>query len=352
MKGEQVYLQPVGTWCDSTEVAACVSVHCTPRRSLLSLVTFCRDDLALASVQMAMEGTGRLRTYEQPRRSIACPLASQRNGTVLKRGLMKKRKSVITAVAIASGLIVVAFLYFRARSGPSSPGARPSPAVVQRMEGQNRTAFKSALDQFAARLQAARSALNSGNTGESELQLRVGVLKEAFSKMHDANRMLARDELRGAIMDDLIAEPGYLDLMTRVVVDWHYAESLFGKDQALARVSSIATLKHAAERGDTAPIETALSGLGGKMNEEQSWEKGMQHDYTDLIAGYINVQDTDKFLQDPQHFFELVKMSDRLSNQIATGIYDSKLRAIPPDVLRERLGRYFPAPTQPQSRNL
>jgi hypothetical protein len=265
---------------------------------------------------------------------------------------MRKRKSVITGVAIAGGLIVIAILYFQGRSGPPSPDAAPSPAVVQHLEGKNRTAFKSVLDQFAARLQAARSAMNSGNAGEDALQVRVGVLKDAFSKMHDANRMLARDELRGAIMDDLIAEPGYLDLMTNVVLDWRYAESLFGRDQALARVSSIATLKHAAERGNTAPIETALSGLGSKMNAEQSWEKGMQHDYTDLIAGYINAQNTDKFLQNPEHFFELVKMSDRLSNQIATGIYDSKLRAIPADVLRERLGRYFPPAAQPQSHNL
>lgn len=265
---------------------------------------------------------------------------------------MKKNKSTVIGVAIASGLIVIAFLYLGGRGGPSSPDAAPSPTTVQRLEGQNRAAFKSVLEQFTARLHAARSSMSSGSTGEDALRLRVGVLKDAFSKMHDANRMLARDELRGAIMDDIIAEPGYLDLMTNVVVDWRYAESLFGGDQALARVSSVATLKHAAENGNTAPIETALSQLGSKMNGEQSWEKGIQHDYTDLVAGYINAQDTNSFLENPQHFFELVKMSDRLSTQVATGIYDSKLRALSPDVLRERLGRYFPSTTQPPSRHL
>jgi len=270
---------------------------------------------------------------------------------------MKKIKSIVAGVAIASGLVVVA-LYVGGKSGSSSPDAAPSRAVVQRLEGQNRTAFKSALEQFAARLQAARSSMGLGGVGGSSaagdaaLQLRVGVLKEGFARMQDANRMLARDELRGVIMDDLIAEPGYLDLMTNMVVDWRYAESLFGRDQALARVSSIAMLKRAAEHGNTAPIEHALSELGGKMNAEQSWEKGIQHDYTDLIAGYINAQDTDKFLDDPQHFFDLVKMSDRLVTQVATGIYDSKLRAVSADVLRERLGRYFPPSSQSQPRKL
>lgn len=267
---------------------------------------------------------------------------------------MRKITSIVAGVAIAGGLVVVA-LYLGGNSGSSSPDAAPSRAVVQRLEGQNRTAFKSALEQFAARLQAARSSLGLGGssaTGDAALQLRVGVLKEAFARMQGANRMLARDELRGVIMDGLIAEPGYLDLMTNMVVDWRYAESLFGPDQALARVSSIATLKRAAEHGNTAPIEHALSELGGKMNAEQSWEKGIQHDYTDLIAGYINAQDTDVFLDNPQHFFELVKMSDRLVTQVATGIYDSKLRAVSADVLRERLGRYFPPSSQSQPRKL
>jgi len=267
---------------------------------------------------------------------------------------MKNNKSIVAGVAIASGLVIAA-LYLGGKRGSSSPDAAPSRAVVQRLEGQNRTAFKSALEQFAARLQAARSSMDRGGlsaTGDAALQLRVGVLKEAFAKMHDASRMLARDELRGVIMDHLIAEPGYLDLMTNMVVDWRYAESLFGRDQALARVSSIATLKRAAEHGNTAPIEHALSELGGKMNAEPSWDKGIQHDYTDLIAGYINAQDTDAFLDNPQHFFELVKMSDRLITQVATGIYDSKLRAVSADVLRERLGRYFPPLSQSQPRKL
>jgi hypothetical protein len=262
---------------------------------------------------------------------------------------MKNKSTVICAV-IVGGAIAITALYLSVRSGSSSPDGASSTAVVQRLEGQNRTTFKSALEQFTTRLHAARASMSADATGDDAVRLRVGVLKEAFSRMHDANRMLARDELRGAIMDDLIAEPGYLDLMTHLVVDWRYAESQFGRDQALARVSSIATLKRAAEHGNTAPIETALSEIGGKMNTEQSWEKGIQHDYTDLIAGYINAQDTDKFLENPQRFFELVKMSDRLSNQVATGIYDSKLRAIPADVLRERLGRYFP--TQTQARKL
>ena len=65
---------------------------------------------------------------------------------------------------------------------------------------------------------------------ERALVLRVGALKAAFAKMHDANRMLARDELRGAIMDGLIDEPGHLELTTNIVLDWRYAESLFGRD--------------------------------------------------------------------------------------------------------------------------
>jgi len=262
---------------------------------------------------------------------------------------MKKKASIVAGVAVISGLLAITCLYFRDSRQRSSTGAAPASTVVQRLEGQNRTAFKSALEQFAARLEAARAHLASGTQGDRALQLRVALLKDAFAKMHDANRMLARDELRGAIMDGLIAEPGYLDLMTDVVLDWRYAESLFGRDQALARVSSIATLKRAAEHGNAAPIETALSGLGSKLNVEPSWEKGIQHDYTDLIAGYINAQDTNGFLDHPQRFFDLVKMSDRLSTQVATGIYDSKLRAVSADVLRDRLGRYFPATAKPPS---
>lgn len=264
---------------------------------------------------------------------------------------MKKRRFVAIGAVVGIGLFVAVFLYRQGGdAGSRDPGA--SPDVVDGMQAKNRITFRKALDEFNARLQEARASMRSTPSADEALQLRVKVLKEAFLKMHDANRMLGRDELRAQIMDSLLAEPGYLKVVTDVVVDWRYAESLFGSEQALARVSSIEVVKRAAERGDSAPIETAMSKLGDTLNAQQTWEKGIQHDYTDLIAGYINTLDTDKFLDNPQHFFELVKLTERTSNEIAKGLYDSKMRAISKEVLRERLGRYFASTAGASSQKL
>src|SRR5262245_30521659 len=115
-----------------------------------------------------------------------------------------KNRSIVIGAAIAAGAIGITLLYLSGGPGSSSPDGASSAAVVQRLEGQNRTTFKSALEQFTTRLHAARASMTSEATDEDAARLRVGVLREAFSRMHDANRMLARDELRGAIMDDLI----------------------------------------------------------------------------------------------------------------------------------------------------
>ena len=118
----------------------------------------------------------------------------------------------------------------------------------------------------------------------------------------------------------------------------------------MARVSSIRLLSRAAQLGDMKLIEQAIERVGQTLNTSAKWEKGIQYDYEAMIAAYVNAYGVEKFLNNPDPFFQIVGLSEQTALAVERGLYDSQMRAVPPQVWREKLGHYFAeVQTQPIS---
>lgn len=232
-------------------------------------------------------------------------------------------------------------LLLKVKSSPSDQAAQTERAIAD-IKQENMRALLPYLQALSDQLNQARPpAATDPRTKEDKEREIARTLSEAFAKMYEVGRMINRDELRDEIMDRLLTQEGSVQMAVHIAADWEYAQTLFGEEQALARVSAIRLLKRAAERGNALPIEDAMGQVGERMNASDQWEKGIQQDYTALIAAYVNTRGVDAFLADPGRFFEKVGLTERTALEVERGLFDSKLRGVPPNIWREKLGRYF-----------
>jgi hypothetical protein len=135
--------------------------------------------------------------------------------------------------------------------------------------------------------------------------------------------MFNRDELLGAELKRLAANPGHVALAVDLSADWRLANQLFGDAQAEARVYALHLLRHLAESGDPSWVATAVDRIGATLNAAESWTKGIEHDYVAALAAYLRAVGLDRFIADQAGFYERMHLSERTSLEVQKAFHDS-----------------------------
>jgi hypothetical protein len=170
---------------------------------------------------------------------------------------------------------------------------------------------------------------------------RIRQYSEQFERFFAQSQQLNRDEIRNEILENLLRDSENISLASNTLTNHEYANEHFNDFQAQARVGAIELLRYAAKQGDTTPLKDTLQGLGEVMNTQEKWEKGIQHDYVALIATYVNTIEIEEFLNFPDEHMVTIGLTQKTSVEVQKGLIDSKLRAIEPTILKEKLGHYF-----------
>lgn len=212
---------------------------------------------------------------------------------------------------------------------PSSQ--RSSDQTTSKLSSQKLTSLKN----------ASGGTINGLSDAENSKQERIQQYSLQFEKFFAQSHHLNRDEIRNEILDGLLRDPENISLASNTLTNLQYANEIFKDFQAQARVGAIELLRYAAKQGDTAPLKATLKDLGNVMNTQQAWEKGIQHDYVALIATYVNTIEVEDFLNYPDEHLATIGLTQKTSVEVQKGLIDSKLRAVEPSILKEKLGHYF-----------
>lgn len=111
----------------------------------------------------------------------------------------------------------------------------------------------------------------------------------SFKSMHELSANVNKQSLRQKIMDSLLYDRGNIEFARRILLDNDFVRTAFGEDQAIARVYSIELLRHAAERGDSLPLQMTTRELVECLSEKELVSAGEWRDLQDLLINTIDV---------------------------------------------------------------
>ena len=72
-------------------------------------------------------------------------------------------------------------------------------------------------------------------------------------------------------------------------------------------------------------VATAVKELAVKLNATEKWEKGIQHDFTDLLESHVRVLGKTHIMKDPDAFFRQVGLSPRTRVHVAQALTSASL---------------------------
>ncbi len=117
----------------------------------------------------------------------------------------------------------------------------------------------------------------------------VEAFKKEYRQIFLLGNNVDRETKRNDIYEQLSRNPEVMDLIKNTVGDYENSQRYFGDEQAQARVASIKILNYLAKQGNYEPLEYALSQTASRLKSSE-WVKGVEHDYSDLVTGYIGAK--------------------------------------------------------------
>lgn len=201
---------------------------------------------------------------------------------------MKTRSFLIaSSVSIAA----IAGIFYLTSQENISPVARtneqnPAPSVI---------AEKTTV-QESTQIVSAETGINHGDAQQLATEASpafshesVETFKKEYKQIFLLGNHIDRETRRHEIYEQLSRDPEIVDLMKNTVGNYEGSQKYFGDEQAQARVASIKILNYLAKQGNYEPLEYALSQTATRLKSSE-WVKGVEHDYSDLVTGYIGAK--------------------------------------------------------------
>ncbi len=142
--------------------------------------------------------------------------------------------------------------------------------------------------------------LKSGNRIDPMIEL----MRFSFRSLNQLNSHMNKDDLRRKLLDEILLKKDSLPKAIQILTNNNFAKKSFGEDQAVARIYSIALLRHAADRGDRLPLQKATRDLAKTLKLKKNPRPGEWRDFEDLIENLIKtdtkyvIENIDQFLSD------------------------------------------------------
>ncbi|ASD66065.1 hypothetical protein [Pseudoalteromonas piscicida] len=150
------------------------------------------------------------------------------------------------------------------------------------------------------------------------------------------NQYADRAERKTALFQNWDLNPDILELQHDILVKKDIADSLFGENQAHARLLAIDYLGYLSSNGQRKPIEKTISALSQRINNEE-WSKGIEHDYVDLILKYTDSLSQDELMSNFEVIVEFSGYSQKSHDLFTTGLSLSETVLLLPDSKMEEL---------------
>ena len=157
------------------------------------------------------------------------------------------------------------------------------------------------------------------------------VLMVSFKRMHKAAGKFNSASFVRKEIEELLKEPEALEMASDILTSLDNAETLFGKDQALARVYAIKMLAINAEQGDTYPLYNTTAKLAHnldvQMKNNQEFAKRQDLDLEELVAASLKTFDEKDINEVPETILQEIGYLDNQNEEIRR-IYANKFGRI------------------------
>lgn len=259
---------------------------------------------------------------------------------------MKSNKTIgmfTVSIVAASGL------YFGVIVDSNKPIDASASLVSQQNEQTLATADSGQINTVTNRIAIKHLSQDNGNLlSDQQVSEAVEVFDKGYKNLFEINSHINRNVVQNDILTDLANNDEVVELAGKIAGDPATAMVLYGEKQAEARVAAIMLLNHLAEEGDNKSLEKAIAATGERMNTSK-WEKGVEHDYSDMISGYtkayFKVYGADAFVNNFSSVLSLAHHSDRTTQEFIIGLELSQnLRGLPKEqiqVIRDKIKEHL-----------
>ena len=127
----------------------------------------------------------------------------------------------------------------------------------------------------------------------------VATAKIVYGKLFALRDFFDKGRIEDLTFARFATDPQQVALARRLLADAAYATSLFGGEQAVARVYAVKLLTYMTRSGDDAPILGAIADLRASLNQHGEQVKAQAEDLVQLVQGYTAFRDKDAVARDP-----------------------------------------------------
>ncbi|CAM4166848.1 hypothetical protein [Pseudoalteromonas byunsanensis] len=183
----------------------------------------------------------------------------------------------------------------------------------------------------------AADSISVGNAHSSIFDASVLALAiEDVGDYIEFNQYADRAQKKTALFEKWALDPKMLKLQQDILVKTELAESVFGENQAHARLLAIDYLGYLSKNGQRDAIEHTIYDLSKRINNEP-WVKGVEHDYVDLMFKYTDSLTQDELMSNFEEIIEFSGYSKKSHDLFTTGLSLSETVLLLPDSKMEEL---------------